>query len=131
MTRFENSLMTYLACFQQNAKKTTQQCSLLHNQWITQNDVYHKINDVIKVPVYSRLKQDYLNFILQATFELLLKLASKIWCHFVENIQRSAHVPKRALQFTSEKTSVYRNELYIRVCNSRIIVSFSLCLVPF
>ena len=29
------------------------------------------------VPVYSRLKQDYTNFFLQATFGLLLKLASK------------------------------------------------------
>ena len=42
------------------------------------NDVYHKINDVTNVPVYSRLKQDYKNFFLQATFGLLLKLASKI-----------------------------------------------------
>ena len=59
------------------------------------------------MPVYSRLKQDYINFILQAKFGLLLKLASKIWCHFVQNLQRydaiSAHVPKRALQFASEK----------------------------
>ena len=50
---------------------------------LTQNDVYHKINDVTNVPVYSKLKMVYINFILQATFELLLKLASKIWCHFV------------------------------------------------
>ena len=59
------------------------------------------------MPVYSRLKQDYIHFFLQATFELLLKLASKIWCHFVLNLQRydtiSAHVPKRALQLASEK----------------------------
>ena len=44
---------------------------------------------------------------MQATFELLLKLAFQIWCHFVKNLQRydtiSAHVPKRALQFASEK----------------------------
>ena len=26
--RFENSLMTYSACFKQKAKKTTQRCSL-------------------------------------------------------------------------------------------------------
>ena len=52
---------------------------------MTQNDVYHKIDDVTNVPVYSRLKQNYINFFLQATFGLLLKLASKIWCHFVEN----------------------------------------------
>ena len=49
----------------------------------TQNDVYHKINDVTNVPVYSRLKQDYINFFLQATFGLFLKLAFKIWCHLV------------------------------------------------
>ena len=57
--------------------------------------------------VYSRLKQDYINFILQATFGLLPKLASEILFYFVENLQRydtiSAHVPKRALQFASEK----------------------------
>ena len=59
------------------------------------------------MPVYSRLKQGYINFFLIATFGLLLKLASKIWCHFVKNLQRYgtilAHVPKRALQFASEK----------------------------
>ena len=57
--------------------------------------------------VYSRLKQDYLNFSLQATLSFYLKLASKIWCHFVSNLQRydtiSAHVPKRVWQFASEK----------------------------
>ena len=66
-----------------------------------------KINDVTNVPVYSRLKQDYVNVFLQASFGLLLKRASKSWCHFVENLQRydtiSAHVPKRVLQFVSEK----------------------------
>ena len=74
--------MAYLACFQQNGKKTTQRCSLLHHQLITQNDVYHKINDVTNVHVYSRLKQDYKNFFLPAFFGLLLKLASKFLCHF-------------------------------------------------
>ena len=52
--------MTYLACFQKDAKKTTEQCSLLYHQLINQNDVYHKINDVTNVSVYSRLKQDYI-----------------------------------------------------------------------
>ena len=52
MAHFENSLMAYLACFQQNAKQTARRCSLLHHQYITQNDVYHKINDVTNVPVY-------------------------------------------------------------------------------
>ena len=51
--------------------------------------------------------QDYINICLQATFGLLPKLASKIWCHFVYNLQRydtiSAHVTKRAVQFASEK----------------------------
>ena len=75
----QTPLMTYLACFQQNAKKTTQRCSLVHHQYITQNDVYHIINDVTNVSVYSRLKHDYIDVFLQATFGLLLKLASKIW----------------------------------------------------
>ena len=42
-------------------------------------NVYHKINDVTNVPVYSRLKQEHINFFLQATLRLILKLASKIW----------------------------------------------------
>ena len=62
------------------------------------NDVYHKINDVTNVPVYSRLKQEYTKNFLQATLSMYLKLASKIWCHFVSNLQiygtLSAHVPK-------------------------------------
>ena len=57
--------------------------------------------------VYSNLKQDYINFFLQATLSMYLKLASKIWCHFVSNLQRydtmSAHVPKRVWQFAPEK----------------------------
>ena len=36
------------------------------------------------MPVYSRLEQDYINFFIQATFGLLLKLASKIWCHLAK-----------------------------------------------
>ena len=32
----------------------------------------YKINDVTNVPAYSRLKQDYVNFFLQATFGLTL-----------------------------------------------------------
>ena len=59
------------------------------------------------MPVYSRLKQEYINFFLQATLFIYLKLASKIWCPFVSNLQRydaiSAHVPKRVRQFASEK----------------------------
>ena len=41
--------------------------------------VYHKIDDATNVPVYSELKQDFIKFILQATFGLLLKLASKTY----------------------------------------------------
>ena len=77
--------MAYLTCFQQNAKKMTQRCSLLHQQQITQNDVDHKINDVTNVPVYSSKKHDYIKFFLQATLGLLLRLAAKIWCHLVSN----------------------------------------------
>ena len=58
------------------------------------------------MPVYSRLKLDSRNLVLQATFGLLLKLASKIWSYFAQNLQRydtiSAHVLKRALHFASE-----------------------------
>ena len=45
--------------------------------------VHRKINDVTNVPVYSRLKQDYISLFLQTTSGLLLKLAFKIWCLFV------------------------------------------------
>ena len=55
------------------------------------------------MPVYSSLKQDYINIFLQATLSMYVKLASKIWCHFVSNLQRydtlSEHVPKRVWQF--------------------------------
>ena len=44
---------------------------------MTQNDVYHKINDVTNVPVYSRLKQDFIKFFLQETLSMYLKLALK------------------------------------------------------
>ena len=79
MARFENSLMTYLACFSKTQRKRHSDVYY----YITQNDVYNKINDVTNVSVYSRLKYDYINFFLQATLGLLLKLAFKIWCHFV------------------------------------------------
>ena len=66
-----------------------------------------KIKDVTNVPAYSRLKQDYVNFFLQATLRMLLKLTSKISCQFVTNLQRydttSAHVAKHVLQFASGK----------------------------
>ena len=37
---------------------------------------------------------------------------------------------KTCIAICFRKTSVYRNGLYIRVCNSRNIASVSLCLVP-
>ena len=126
--------MTYLACIKRIAKKKTHRGSLLHHQQITQNDVYHKINDVTNVPVYSRFKQDYINSFLQATLSMFLKLAAKIWCHFVSNLQRMTPYPHMYQNYIANcfrKTSVYRNDLYISVCNSRNIVSVSLCLVPF
>ena len=69
--------MAYLAYLQQNAKNKIQRCSLLRHQQITQNDVYSKFNDVTNVPVYSRLKQDYKHFFLQATLRMLLIVAFK------------------------------------------------------
>ena len=48
-----------------------------------------------------------MKFFLQVTLGLLLKLASKILCHFVSNLQRygtiSAHVPKTCVEFASGK----------------------------
>ena len=48
------------------------------------------------------------NFFLHATLSMYVKLTSKIWFHFVSNLQRydtiSAHIPpKRVWQFASEK----------------------------
>ena len=78
-------------------------CNQAH-QYITQNGVDYKINDIItNVPAYSTLKQNNISFILQPTLRRFLKLASKIWCQFVSNLQRydtiSAHVPKCVLHF--------------------------------
>ena len=49
---------------------------------------------------------------------------TKIW-HYIRTWT------KTYIAICFRKTSVYRNGLYIRVCNSRNIVSVSLCLVPF
>ena len=51
---------------------------------------------------------------------MYLKLASKIWCHFVSNLQRydtlSAHISKRVWQIASEKKlSVQEWPLYKRL----------------
>ena len=100
-------------------QRKTQRCSLLHHQLITQNDVYHKINEVTNVPVYSRSKQDFIKFFLQETLSMYLKCASKIWCHFVSNLQRydtiSAHVPKRVWQFAQKNFSIQEWPLYKRL----------------
>ena len=65
------------------------------------------------VEIETRL---YTIFFLQASLSMYVKLASKIWCHFVSNLQRndtlSAHVPKRVLQFASEKLQ-YTGMAYI------------------
>ena len=70
---------------------------------ITQNGIYHKIIDVTNMPVYSRLKQDYINFLLNANLLMYLKLASKIWCHFVSYLQRYDTTVKPAVAATSTK----------------------------
>ena len=58
-------------------------------------------------PLSTTRKQDFINFFLQETLSMYLKLASKIWCHFVSNLQRyytiMAYGPKRVWQFASEK----------------------------
>ena len=60
---------------------------------------------------------------------MYVKLAFKIWCHFVSNLQRydivCAHVPIRVWQFASEKLQYTGMAFYISVCNSRNIVSVS------
>ena len=61
----------------------------------------------MNMTVYLRLKHYYINFSLQATLALYLKVAAKMWCLFVSNLQRydtiSVHVPKHEWQFASEK----------------------------
>ena len=98
---------------------------------MTQNDVYHKINDVMNVPVYSRLKHDYINFILQATCGSLLKLAAKILSKTYKDMTLYLHMYQNVHAICFRKLSVYGNCLCIRSCDSRNIVSVSLCLVPF
>ena len=52
-----------------------------------------------------------------------LKLTN-LW-HYIRTCTKSC------IAICFRKTSVYRNGLYIRVCNSRNIVRVSLCLMPF
>ena len=49
------------------------------------------IHDVTNVTAYSRLKQDFINFFLQAILSMYLKLAFKIWCHFVSNLHMTLY----------------------------------------
>ena len=60
MARFENSFVTYLAYFQQNAKKRYSNVHYYITSRLLKNDAYYKINDVTNLPVYSILKQDYI-----------------------------------------------------------------------
>ena len=66
-----------------------------------------------------------------------LKLLSLSWkkYHFLCNFSLTIFMSNPSLRLSEvlcfRKTSVYRNGLYIRVCNSRNIVRVSLCLVPF
>ena len=53
--------MAYLACFKQNRKIKDTAMFIIASPVDNKNDVYHKINDVTNVPVYSRLKQDYMS----------------------------------------------------------------------
>ena len=96
--------------------------------------LFIKSNDVINVPIYLRLKQDYINIFLQATLRTLLNFASKIWCHFVSNLQNMTlypHMYQNVYCNLLKKPSVYRRGLYISVYNWSNIVNPSLCLVPF
>ena len=57
--------MTYLAYFQEKFKEKDTAMFIFtsqHAQVDYSNNVYNNINDVTNVPVYSRLKQDYINF---------------------------------------------------------------------
>ena len=86
------------------------------------------------MPVYSRLKQDYINLFLQASCQCTLNLHLK-FCAILSQIYKDmtlySHMHQNVYCNLLQKTSVYRNGLYISVCNSRNIVSVSLCLVPF
>ena len=76
------------------------------------------------MPVYLRLKQDYINFFMQATFVLLLKLALKfdaILSKTYKDMTLYRTCTKTCIAICFRKTSVYRNVLYIRVCSSRNI----------
>ena len=77
------------------------------------------------MPVYSRSKQDYINFFLKATLLMYLKLASKISCHFVFNLQRYdtislfyQNVYSSLLQknFSIQERPLYKR-LYLRKCS--------------
>ena len=117
------TIKAYLCCFTQftvDQSKLTVNGSVLSD---TPNVRY-------LVALYSRLKQDYINFILQTTFGLLLNLHLKfgaILSKTYEDMTLYPHVYQNVHCTLLQKTSVYSNGLYIRVCNSRNIESVSLC----
>ena len=98
-----------------------------------ENDVYHKINDVTNVPVYARFKQDFIKVsctqLCQCYLNIHLKfgdILSKtykdmtLYLHMYQNV----HCNLSKKNFSIQECPLYR------VCNSRNIVSVSLCLVP-
>ena len=95
-----------------------------------QNDVYHKTNDVTNVNVYLGLKQDYIYFFLQTTLPMYIKLASKIGV-ILSSIYKDMTLYPHMYQNVYDSLLQNRNGFYISVCNSRHILSVTLCLVPF
>ena len=73
------------------------------------------------MPVYSRLKQDYINFILQATLDYYLNLHLKFGAILSKTYKdmTQPHMYQNVHCKLLQKSSVYRNSLYIRVYNSR------------
>ena len=67
----------------------TQRCSLLHHQWITQNDVYHKFNDVTKYCLFTR---DWNKVILKGTATLMINIF----------YQKELHIPWILIQVSSK-----------------------------
>ena len=86
------------------------------------------------MPVYSKLKQDCINYFLQVTFEMLFKLASKIWCHLAKTYKDLTLYPhmyqKRALHLLQKNFSILERPLY----KGLLLEKYSDCffmLVPF
>ena len=86
------------------------------------------------MPVYSRLMQDYIfsscKQLCQCTFNLHQKFGANLFQTY-KDMTLYPHMYQTCMAICFRKTSVYRNDLYISVSNSRNIVSGSLCLVSF